>query len=343
MNSRESKEITLMGLLHSVMVLVVLGIDALDPDLVDSGGHPNLTLTDHRSIETINSVKGEPSTHELWPTIISGHPPEDHGLTLEDDGVAWGNPVLEAGSRIADYLLPENVQTRLGAWLLTNTTADAFRTPASYYDKHDIETVFDEWSSTAIGIPNYVVDPNETDREHELRQNMGDLFKRNPDAKGGHQSADPVAFYEKCMEMVMVRFALARRALRGGTSELVFAYTSGLDLIGHVTYDDSALQQRAYDEINDFVGDIRSDLGEGDELLLVSDHGLQDGIHTHEAMVASTRSVLVEQISSIIDIKSAIEAELSRVDHKPDPWKTTGMGSDQGEDVRRQLQDLGYM
>ncbi|MFC7028104.1 alkaline phosphatase family protein [Halomicroarcula sp. GCM10025324] len=325
------------------MVLVVLGIDALDPELVDAQRHPNLVLDAHESIATIDSVEGEPSTHELWPTIITGLEPREHGLTLDDDGVAWENPLLNVGSRLADYVLPDAVQTRIGAWLLTNTRADAFRTPAAYYAERGIETVFDTADGTAIGIPNYVVDPDETDRENQLRQNMGDLFKRDPDAVGGHRSADPVAFYEQCLEMVMIRIARARRALRGGASELVFAYTSGLDLVGHVAYQTPGLQQEAYDELDDFVGEVRADLGETDELLLVSDHGLQDGVHTHEAMVASTEPSIVDRIASVLDVKAAIEVELDRVDHRPTERTVETAGPGDAEAVREQLEDLGYM
>ncbi len=80
------------------MVLVVLGIDALDPELVDPANHPNLTLDTYQSIETINSVEGEPSTHELWPTIITGLAPKEHGLKLED-GVAGRIPRYGTGVR----------------------------------------------------------------------------------------------------------------------------------------------------------------------------------------------------------------------------------------------------
>ncbi|ELZ24078.1 hypothetical protein C475_12552 [Halosimplex carlsbadense 2-9-1] len=252
------------------MTVVVMGIDALDPELVDPEGHPNLTLDAHRAVGTIESAAGEPSTHELWPTIITGLDPADHGLTLEDDGVAWGNPLLEFGSGVADYLLPDGLQTRIGAWLLTNTDTDAFRTPATYYEEEGIETLFDGREATAIGVPNYVVDPDSEDREHNLRRSLGDLFERDSEATGGHTSADPYEFYERCMEMAMVRVARARRGLRGGRYELVFAYTSGLDLIGHVTYDLPDLQRAAYDEIDEFVGELRGDLDEGDELLPVS-------------------------------------------------------------------------
>ncbi|EMA23191.1 alkaline phosphatase family protein [Haloarcula amylolytica] len=322
------------------MVLVVLGIDALDPELVDPTDHPNLSLDSHLSIETINSIEGEPSTHELWPTIITGLAPDEHGLKL-DDGVAWENPLLRYGSAAASYLLPDGIQTRIGAWLLNNTGEDAFRVPATYYQKNGISTVFDGCDAATIGIPNYVVDPENEDREHSLRRNLGDLFERNGNAPGGHTSADPAAFYEQCLEMSMVRLARARRALRGGKKELVFAYTSGLDLIGHVSYDHPQLQMQAYGELDEFVGEVVGDLRENDELLLVSDHGLQDGVHTHEAMVAGTSPRLVDEIDSVLDVRGAIETELRHRDHSSSSGESFSI---EGNDaVTSQLEDLGYM
>jgi len=325
------------------MTLVVFGIDALDPELVDPGEHPNLALSAHRAVDTIVSASGEPSTHELWPTIITGLPPAEHGLEL-DDGVAWENPLVASLSTLADHALPDGLQTRLGAWVLTNTEADAFRAPATYYADHGIETVFDGREATAIGVPNYVVDPDAEDREHRLRRRMGELFERDPDATGGHRSADPVAFYEQCLEMAMVRIARTRRALRSREHELVFGYTSGLDLVGHVSHSRPGLQAGAYDELAAFVGELRGDLRADDDLLLVSDHGLQDGLHTETAMVAGTDPATVERIDSVLDVADAIDAALSDGAHVPEP-RWTGTRSDAGdsEAVREQLEDLGYM
>jgi len=334
------------------MTLVVLGIDALDPDLVDESGHPNLVLDSFDAIETISSSAGEPSTHELWPTIVTGLRPEEHGLTLEDDGVAWGNPVLAFGSRVADYVLPDSLQTAIGAWLLTNTGADAFRTPATYYAENGIETVFDGRDAKPIGVPNYVTDPDSEDREHTLRKNMGELFERDPEATGGHRSADPRAFYEQCMEMAMVRIALTRRALRSREYELVFGYTSGLDLVGHVAYQSPGMQAAAYEEVDDFVSELRGDLSTDDELVLVSDHGLQEGVHTDEAMVAATDPAFVDRVDSVLDVRAAIDAELGDGDHVPAPREFEGAEGDEpgvegdeagAEAVREQLEDLGYM
>lgn len=325
------------------MTLVVLGLDALDPELVDESLHPSLTLSSNRAIGTIASSSGEPSTHELWPTIITGLTPDEHGLVL-DDGVSWENPLLRYGSRVANVVLPSSLRTQLGAWLLTNTEADAFRTPVEYYERQGLSTVFDDRTAKPIGIPNYVVDESVPDREHQLRRSMGDLFKRDASVRGGHTTSNRHEFYELCMEMVMVRIARTRRALRSRDYELVFGYTSGLDLIGHVSYDSPELQERAYAEANEFVGELCGDLEDNDELLLVSDHGLQDGLHTDEAMVAATDTELISDVESVVDIRAAIDREISEGTHYQSTLDAEQSHDvERGTTVQRHLEDLGYM
>jgi hypothetical protein len=326
------------------MTLVVLGLDALDSELVDPDEHPSLTLAAHRPIDTIVSEVGEPATHELWPTIITGLPPAEHGLQLGTGGIGWENPLLSFGARVADYVLPDAVQSKLGAWILDRTDTDAFRTAADYYPNNGLTTLFDGRRSRAIGVPNYVVDPDEEDREHLLRQRLGDYLDFDPGAEHTHTTDDLVEFYERCLEMSMVRIARTRRALRGGRYELVFGYTSGLDLVGHVTFDRPAVQRAAYDELDTFVGELVADLDEADELLLVSDHGLQDGLHTETAMVAGTDPETVAAIDSVLDIRAAVEAALGRGDHATQPRiDAEATDADRSREVRDQLEDLGYM
>jgi len=325
------------------MTLVVFGIDALDPDIVDSETHRNLALHSHKAIETIVSESGEPSTHELWPTIITGLPPEEHGLVLGNDGVAWGHPLLEFGSQVADVVLPGPLQSRIGAWLLTNTKADAFRTPASYFERNDIATVFDAWRSKAIGIPNYVVDGNNHDREHSLRTSLGDLFERDPSATGGHRSADPESFYNDCLEMAMVRTARIRAALRSRAFDLVFGYTSALDLVGHVAYQSPGMQEAIYEEMDEFVGELRADLNGDDDLLILSDHGLQNGIHTDKAMVAATDPDLISPVESVTDIRETVEDHLEGTNFSAGGREFATERSGDATAVREQLEDLGYM
>jgi hypothetical protein len=141
----------------------------------------------------------------------------------------------------------------------------------------------------------------------------------------------------------MVRIARVRRRLRSRNYELVFGYTSALDLIGHVAHSMPILQRRAYEEIDEFVGELRADLDEGDELLIISDHGLQDGIHTNEAMVASTAAAF-SSVESVLDIRPALERELDGGRHLPRRAETEVV-EDTGRavEVKRQLEDLGYL
>lgn len=172
---------------------------------------------------------------------------------------------------------------------------------------------------------------------------MGELFERTPGTETGHGSANPVEFYEQCMEMVMIRTARVRRALRSRQHELVFGYTSGLDLIGHVSHNRPSLQTNAYEEADEFVGELLDDLGEDDTLLLVSDHGLQEGLHTEKAMVASTDPNLTAEIVSVLDIRDALDSELEADGHVPSKRDIERIDPEDADEVQAQLEDLGYM
>lgn len=325
------------------MSLVVAGLDALDAELLSEGDYPNLTLEAHAKISTLRSSTGELSTHELWPTIITGVKPEEHGLTLEA-GLSWDSPILRFGGTMAKYTLPNSVRSKIGAWILNNAEVDVFRTPTSYYERHGVSTLFDQVNSKTIGIPNYVTDTDSGDREHELRRGLSELFERNRDQPGGHTSADPRTFYEQCMEMVMIRIARIRRAYRSQRHELVFGYTSGVDLIGHVAYNDPELQKRAYEELDEFVHELRADLGDDDTLVVVSDHGLRDGMHTEAAVIASTEPRIVDAVDSVLDVREALEQELEGNRHAPKDQDPMAVPStDDESEVREHLEDLGYI
>lgn len=325
------------------MTIIVFGIDAMDPNLVEPDCHPHLTLDSYRSIETIISASGEPSTHELWPTIITGLHPDEHGLVIEN-GVAWENRWLNLASDFAKGVIPKSVRTKIGMWLLNTTDQDAFRTSSTYYGDNNLTTVFNGHEATAIGIPNYVTHTDETDREHELRRSMGELFKRDRDAVGGHSSTDPLAFYNQCVEMIMIRAARIRAAHYSRQNELIFGYTSGLDLIGHIAYDRPELHETAYDIVDQVVAGLVDKLNDNDELLLVSDHGLQDGLHTDTAMVASTAPAIVDDIESVLDVRESITAALSDGKHLPEQRDIDRKRNHkQSVRVRTQLENLGYM
>jgi hypothetical protein len=59
-------------------------------------------------------------------------------------------------------------------------------------------------------------------------------------------------------------------------------------------------------------------------------------------MVAATDPGLVESVSSVVDVRAAIEDELDETDHQPERRDDEGGLGDSSE-VREQLEDLGYM
>jgi hypothetical protein len=87
---------------------------------------------------------------------------------------------------------------------------------------------------------------------------------------------------------------------------------------------------------------LYDDLSDEDELVLVSDHGLQDGLHTDKAMIAATDPAFADHVSSVLDVREAVEDELRTNDHTPTP-RTERTDAGDSEEVRQQLEDLGYM
>jgi hypothetical protein len=103
------------------------------------------------------------------------------------------------------------------------------------------------------------------------------------------------------------------------------------------------MQDAMYAAMDEVVGELRSDLSADDELLLVSDHGLQEGVHSEPAMIAATDARLVKEIESVTEVPKAVGRELEGVDHRPEGRVFGAEAGGDGEAVRRQLEDLGYM
>jgi hypothetical protein len=75
--------------------------------------------------------------------------------------------------------------------------------------------------------------------------------------------------------------------------------------------------------------------------VLVSDHGLQDGLHTEAAMIAATDPGVVDAVGGVRDVRAAVEGLLGDGEHVPETdEQETGLES---EAVREQLEDLGYV
>lgn len=315
------------------MTTVVLGWDALDYDLLERFGLTEAFGGHVREIDTIvNSALGEPHTNELWPTLITGLPPEEHGIraSTEDGTVEWDNPLIALAASVANGIVPEQLRTTLGRMLRDRGAGLDYKTP-TYYREHGIETVFDGRRGVGLAIPNYVT-PHTVDLG--LTVDRAPLFQdwvNKRSANGGeswHASRDEGALWDYLISDTFQTLGATTAAAERDV-DLVWSWLPLLDTVGHLApamADGS--QRRAYRVAAEATAIVRQRLQPEDELICVSDHGLQGGHHTETACVAAADGSVVAGVESVLDFADAIDAVTDR---------------DAAEAVEANLIELGYL
>ena len=336
----------------SNVTTVVLGWDGLDYELLQEYGLASAFGAYHDELETFaNPLIGEPHTRELWPSMITGEMPETHGIkaATEDEGVQWSNPTIRTAARVAQYTIPDSVRTVLGR-KLRSRGAEVEKYGAEYYADRDLETVFDDRQSLPIAIPNYRTD---LDDRFEFMFDRGAELSRFLDRDAeGWRPADPDQQAAVEQEMAAEegrKLALIENAL-DRNYDLIFAWFGWVDTAGHVDpVVENPYQRRAYEQAAEWTQQIRAQLCDDDRLICVSDHGLQNGSHTHHATIASDTSVAVDAADHVTDLYEAIDILTPRSGDTSAPQLTTDTGDDQemtagaADDVHDRLTNLGYI
>lgn len=319
---------------------IILGWDALDADLIRKynladqfGGHVS-------TIDTYwNPVIDEPHTRELWPSIITGLHPDEHGIhaVSDSDGVDWDNPLIDAASSLASGIIPQRLRTVIGAWLRERGVGlDAKR--LTYYDEHDIGTIFDE-AGRAISIPNYVTP---FDERHELDANRDDVWGAIlPDRDGtkGLEPSVPLAtVYDTIFGAAGERAGHTLAAIEDG-HDVVFCWFGLLDTVGHIAPALQApVEATAYRHAARLTQTVRDCAPADATVLSLSDHGLQNGEHTHYATLASADPDPHERINSVFDVADWVRAARSgEVQGDTDAY------TEEIEATTDQLEKLGYI
>lgn len=331
---------------------VVLGWDGLDARLLEEFGLGDRFGSYRRSIDTIeNDVIGEPHTDELWPTIITGEPPASHGIraATPGDSIQWQSRWLQTAATVTNYTLPASVRVRIGGWLM-DRGKDLEGTP-DYFREREIETVFDDRRSKPISVPNY---RSETDRLHSLEYDRSELWGDlvAPDESGGHERyATAREIEERVTGAAHRRLGLVEASL-AREYDLVFCWFGYVDSIGHVAplVEEAGWQERHYRRVARWTEQVRELLDDDDELLVVSDHGLREGDHTHDAVLSGTAAA-VEDCASVLDVQDVVETVATRRDPVDEPpLRPRHRHEDQKDgrtasrsEVEDRLSDLGYI
>jgi hypothetical protein len=337
---------------------VVLGWDALDHELAEAFELGEPFGPHYAPLETFdNPVLGKPHTYEVWPSILTGVEPDEHGIhaATEEEGVDWGNPVIATASRLAQDVVPKSVRTRIGQTLREGGAKLDFKY-ADYYREAGVETVFDGRTGRSIAIPNHRV---------EADDELGLVFDRgaqlgaflNVENVDGNKTrhfpkVSPSRLEERLVAEAAKKLGVVRAALHR-EYDLLFVWLGYLDTVGHLApvmaEEDPGWQERAYRLAAAFTDGIRETMTPEDTLVCVSDHGLQGGDHTHSAFVGSSDPGFLEGVDSVFDLKDAIDGVTPKRSHADDPPIREAFQYDRRDDrrdaseVRGQLEDLGYL
>jgi predicted AlkP superfamily pyrophosphatase or phosphodiesterase len=318
--------------------IIVLGWDALDIELIHKYGLQGRFGSHERRIDTyVNPAIDEPHTKELWPSMITGLHPDEHGIhaAIEGDGVAWDSTTLRVAASLANGVVPDDLKTLIGRKLRENgigleTTAE------SYYSDNNIQTVFDS-GGKAISIPNY---QTESDKSHGFDANRDKLWKAlqvdKSLEKGMRPTVDKETLHRRLTTEVGSRVGPTIQAINSGES-LVWTWFGLIDTVGHMqpALGESLVEQyyRVAANITETIQEIAPEA----TIVSVSDHGLQNGTHEHYATICSD-AALPPEVSHVFDLYDWIQAN-----RETSTAKTNGVDPEDVQDVEDQLEHLGYV
>ncbi|NLV14365.1 alkaline phosphatase family protein [Haloarcula argentinensis] len=332
------------------MTTVVLGWDALDYKLLEEFGMTDAFGEHVAPLETFaNDIIGEPHTREVWPSIITGESPTEHGIYAVEagEGVKWSNPWIRLAAKAGNYCIPHGIRTEIGR-RLRSEGAGVEKYHKDYYADRGLSTVFDGRRSLPIAVPNYW-----TDRDERLGYmfdrgaQMGEWLDRD-DEGWQPASSDQQARVEEAMhseagqKLGQIEAALQREY------DLIFAWFGFVDTFGHVEpVAANPVQRRGYEQAAEWTDRIKSQLDDDDTLVCVSDHGLRDGHHTMDATIASDDASVVEAADSVFDVRAAIDSVTPRRESVATPTvRETHSRAGQragADDIHGRLEDLGYV
>lgn len=299
------------------MTLVVLAIDALDPVHVETSETDQFRLSMYGECETFAHMYDKPHTSEVWPSVATGRHPSEHGVT-EESTSEWDNPLVDFASRFTGRLSGKH-RAILGELAQRVTGAD--------WELQEVEapTFFDGPGRVVHNWPG-------VHRGEEL-QRAWEVFRRANQDEMSMQEFD-----RRIRGIAAEQFGWCREMLDHDLN-LVAMHVHVIDATGHVYRNDRERYYDSYRWTAEQLEAVKSAMGPDDELLLISDHGIETswvsgddnpGSHSWRAFSATTLDTRPE---SVFDVKSWVEENVEE----------TAMENDEIDIPEEQLRDLGYI
>lgn len=320
--------------------IIILAWDALDIELLDEYGMANSFGAYQTTIDTyINPIIDDAHTREVWPSMITGVSPDVHGIhaVSESDGVEWDAWWLNQLSDLANGIIPKSALNAIGKRLRARGAALDAKRP-EYYQEQKVQTVFDD-GGRAISIPNY---ETEYDRRHGLDANRDDVWGAILPNRDGAEGLEPDVPLETVMDVLGQ--AMGRRlghtihAIQRG-HDVVWCWFGLLDTVGHINPTiDGSLQRDAYELARAATESVTAVAPDDATVVSLSDHGLQNGEHTHYATIASDDQHPVESVNHVFDVADWVD-----VARDGDNAQSGLINDEEVDTVETTLEELGYI
>jgi hypothetical protein len=299
------------------MTLVVLAIDALDPVHIAEFEADEFRLSTWGECETFAHMYDKPHTSEVWPTVATGRHPSEHGVTAEETS-QWDNWLVDFASQFTGWLSGSHRAT-LGKIAKRLTGAE--------WELQEVE------AATFLDGPGRVVHNWPGVRRGSELQRAWDVFRK------ANQNGMPVQEFDRQIRGIAAeQFGWVREMLNHDLN-LVATHVHVIDAAGHVYRNDRDRYRDTYRWTADRLEEIRDEMSPDDDLLILSDHGIETswvaeeadpGDHSWRAFSSSTLDTRPE---SVFEVREWVERV---VDDET-------IDGDELDVPEEQLRDLGYI
>ena len=289
------------------MRVLILGIDALEYKRVKEWNLQNLMQEEHgKTIVPVSEGFDEPATLVVWPSFIAGKEPLEMGFDvpiLYRQPIKWflGSVYFPLKFSFADDEV--SIQDKMKTRSKMISRINLFLMKAGfgrYPERKDIKvpTLFDneEINSIHINVPVY----------DEIFSAEGRDSARN----GVIRAISDKEFRNEFEKRLRKEFEDGENKvfdlLKKDDWDLYMQYFYVLDGVQHVFFKNKIKVMDYYLRFNEFVGKVREQLPEDMMLLIVSDHGGENGLHTDHGFYSCNQELGLEN-PKISEFKDIIE------------------------------------
>lgn len=279
------------------MTKIVLGFDALEYSLVEKYRLKELKQEAYTKLDLSNFPII--TTPPLWASMLTGQV-DERMIARWIPGYGNISPFYSPLIKFVRKVLPGSTRDFMNEWVREKFYKKREKSPLeetfSYLEDTDTSTIFDEMKSWHNEIPGYNAKTwkEKMRRFREAFEDTSNETQRNATMK---------LIKQKHQELIEKLWKVVRNK---DDYDLIFWYTMFLDEMGHLDRGSKIRTMRRYFEINELVGEIKSELNGGDELFIISDHGMRPvgklGLHNHDAFFSSSTGDLIDKPQELYDL-----------------------------------------